>query len=50
VPAFPRSCTNSEIMCASGDQCIKTESQCDGISDCKDKSDESTCTQRMYLL
>lgn len=41
-------CTASEFKCASGDQCIRTIYQCDGVFDCNDHSDEANC--RKYIM
>ena len=36
-------CSTSESMCDSGDQCIPETWHCDGEQDCLDGSDESNC-------
>ncbi|KAF4522274.1 hypothetical protein B566_EDAN011970 [Ephemera danica] len=46
VPASAKSCSSSEFKCANGKRCIGAAQKCDGINDCEDKSDESTCKQR----
>lgn len=36
-------CDSHEFACASGDQCIHSVYQCDGVFDCRDHSDERDC-------
>ena len=37
------SCEVNEWQCLSGNECVKAEYHCDGVADCKDKSDEVGC-------
>lgn len=36
-------CTASQFACATGNQCIGSYYQCDGVFDCNDHSDETNC-------
>lgn len=40
---FLAPCLPSEFQCKSKSQCIPIFRQCDGISDCRDESDEKYC-------
>ena len=46
MTAPPSACGQHQATCVSG-QCIDREAVCDGVVDCLDKSDESSC--RKYL-
>ena len=39
---FKGGCDSTEFTCDNGD-CIPQNYECDGISDCDDKSDEENC-------
>jgi len=48
-------CSGTEFKCVSGDQCISSYYQCDGVFDCNDHSDETDCrkyrdAEKLYLL
>ena len=36
-------CAGSQWQCFTGNECIWAKNHCDGVADCKDKSDEFGC-------
>ncbi|CAH1233054.1 CHRNA7 [Branchiostoma lanceolatum] len=36
-------CTVGQFRCASGTKCIKSWERCDGVANCRDRSDEASC-------
>ncbi|GFU80948.1 DDE_3 domain-containing protein [Trichonephila clavipes] len=42
-------CANGQLMCADRSRCILQNSLCDGVSQCRDRSDETGCGES-YLL
>lgn len=43
-------CRAYEYQCLQGDQCIPASYQCDGETDCQDRSDEIGCGMFMHYL
>ena len=44
VTAVANMCSSSEFECRSGEKCIPSGKQCDGLFDCIDFSDENNCS------
>lgn len=42
-------CASYEFACASGDQCVSSMYECDGVFDCRDHSDELDCRKLLTL-
>lgn len=42
-------CSSFEFACASGDQCVRSSYQCDGVFDCRDHSDERDCRKSKHF-
>jgi len=42
-------CRSTEYLCTDG-QCINLDWRCDGDEDCDDKSDETNCRKKQFLL
>lgn len=42
------SCASYEFACTSGDQCVSSSYQCDGVFDCRDHSDEQDCRKLTF--
>lgn len=49
-PFLVYNCSGTEFKCVSGDQCISSYYQCDGVFDCNDHSDETDCRKYRDLL
>ena len=44
IPTVASLCSSTEFECHSGEKCIASRRQCDGIFDCFDFSDEDNCS------
>ena len=41
-------CKDDEIRCDDEQRCVELESICDGVADCRDRTDEFNCTSKQH--